>query len=468
MKPTKIGPVFMISIMVLATVGVSYAHWEETLYVSGIMYTDDIHPYFDNPISNDPCGDFWLDPWEYGVWPNPSTFPDDWQGSRKNKDVGCTNISLISETELSIEVNDAYPCYYTHLYWEIKNSGSVPVNLVSYKLVNLSLIADFDGDGVIDVDLVIPKNRDLVIGTEYYIKWADDGQSVWIHEGEPNNPANFDFVIMPTGDFAIGDQLDPERWEQDGQQHHEDPADEDYVFYADLGIHFLNGCWQLVTYDFDIEMVFYNWPELCDVGELPFHNADLMLVLDRSGSIDANELADLKDAAHTFIDAIHADDAITGQTSFETVGHMDLHLTMDKTLAHAAVSGLVTTGWTNLYEGLLLAYTELMLGTYDPMTDPACVGDRIPDGDYPDYIECITDGEPNEPAGGDPYGLAEGVANDCDAANITIFVLGVGLAPGGAAEIFLENDIATSPSHYYALANMADLEQALLDLVNPP
>jgi uncharacterized protein YegL len=467
MKPTRIGPIFMISIMVLATVGVSYAHWEETLYVSGIMYTDDIHPFFRNPISNDPCGsDLMLDPWEYGTWNIPSTDYLDWNGGRKIKDVGCTDIEILpdsEDTELSITVEDAYPCYFSHVYWEIVNDGSVPVNLVSYKLVNLSLVLDTDGDGVPNIDIVIPKNRDLVIDTEYYIKWNDAGDSVWIHEGVPNNPDNFDFSIKPTGDFAIGDQLDPWDWQNDGEEHFAPGTDGHYVFHADLGIHFLNGCWQLATYDFDLEMVFYNWPELCDVGELPFHNADLMLVLDKSGSIDATEMGQLKTGANAFIAAIHMDDAITGQVSFETSAYMDLHLTNNETAAHDAVNNLMTTGGsTNLHDGLLFAYDELMLGTYNPAVDPdpgTSVGDREPDTDYPDYIVVITDGNWNQ--GGDPTP----VADDCDSENIEIFVLGVGPDVDGT---FLSTYIATTPGHYYTVATMGDLEQALLDIANPP
>jgi hypothetical protein len=476
MKPTRIGPLFMISIMVLATVGVSYAHWEETLYVSGIMYTDDIHPFFRNPISNDPCvePELWLDPWEWGEWPYPSVNPDDWIGDRKNKDVGCTEIIIqpdSEDTELGITVWDAYPCYFSHVYWEIVNDGSVPVNLVSYKLVNLSLVVDLDGDQDPDVDIVIPKNRDLVIGTEYYIKWNDAGDSVWIHEGVPNNPDNFDFAIMPTGDFALGDQLDPNYWENDGLPHFAPGTDGHYVFHADLGIHFLNGCWQNATYDFDLEMVFYNWPELCDVGELPFHNADLMLVLDKSGSIDATEFAALQTAANAFITAIHMDDAITGQTSFETTADMDLHLTSSEAAAHTAINTLSpTSGNTNLYQGMLLAYDELILGTYDASNDPgSSVGDRIPDGDYPDYMVVITDGAPNEPGSYPaPYNLAWGVANDSDAHGIEIFVVGVGLAAGSPNEDFLKYDIATTENHYFGIADYDDLEDLLILLVTGP
>jgi hypothetical protein len=476
MKHVKIAPMFMISIMVLAGVGVSYAHWEEKLFVEGIMYTDDIDPYFHDAVSNDPCDyaqfGMVLDPWECGYWPPGSRVYDQWVGDRKNKDVGCTDIELdTGGTTATITVRDAYPCYYSHVYWEINNAGSVPVNLVSYKLTNLSFAVDTTGDGNNDIDVVIPKNKNLVINTEYYVKWNDD-QSVVIREGAPANPDNWDFMIMPTGDFAITDQLDPERWIDDGKDHHADPAEAHYTFHADLCIHFLNGCWQLATYDFDLEMVFWNWPELCEIDDFTFHNADLMLVLDKSSSIDATELADLKTAANAFIDAIHSNDAITGQTSFNDNGYMDRHLTSNAAACHAAVNALTTSGYTNLYEGLLLAYNELMAGTYDASLDTAAnsfssVGDREPDGDYPDYIVCITDGYPNRPLGGiDPHILAAGVADDCDSAGIVIYVVGVGTTVD--TRTYLMDDIATSHAHYFDAADYDDLEQILIDLVSGP
>jgi hypothetical protein len=474
MKPIKIAPMFMISIMVLAGIGVSYAHWEETLYVEGWMFTDDIDPYFKNAISNDPCiiddvlDPFELDPWECGYWPVPSAIPADWVGDRKNKDVGCTDIIYLDDAHLGIQVWDAYPCYYSHLYWEVWNRGSVPVNLVSYKLTNLSCYVDYDQDGLIDIDVTIPKNRNLVLGTEYYIKWDEQG-NVIIHEGMPAHPENFDFMLMPTGDFAIDDQLDPERWLQDPQPHV--VGDVDYMFQVDLCIHFLNGCWEFAIYDFDVEMVFYNWPENCEIEDVVgFLNADLMLCIDISGTIDEIELGQIKTAGHTFLNLIHSDNAITGQVSFETNAHMDRHLTSYEQRCHDALDLLSDTEFrTNLGDGIIFCYNELMAGTYDAGDDALdmSVGDRVPDGEYPDYIIVMTDGAPNEPGGTNPYDYAQAAAENCDAAGIEIFVVGVGIMVQSDME-FLRDDIATTPGHYFGINDYSGLEAALLAIITPP
>jgi hypothetical protein len=244
------------------------------------------------------------------------------------------------------------------------------------------------------------------------------------------------------------------------------------------------------VYDFDIEMVFWNWPEGdpdtgCDPEDEPAgipHNADLMLVLDTSNSIVIDEMTDLKAAANAFITAIHQDDAITGMTQFNDVGSLELHLTSSEANTHAAINGLPSDGdgWTNMYEGLDLAYDELMLGTYDAGQDTAgtSVGDRILDSDYPDFIIVITDGETNRPTGdppNDPMTLAKNVADACDAAGIIVYVVGVGI-PGTTPpepwntmsyEDYLENYIANCPECYFSIDDYSDLQQVLVDLVNP-
>lgn len=498
MKTAKIGAMFMITVMALTAIGVSYAHWEEKLYVEGIMYTDDIDPCFENAISNDPpwdpgmVNDEFKDPWECGSWPaDGAQNPWDWIGERRNKDVGSCEIAIDPNdcTRLSITIMDAYPCYYAHPYWEVVNYGSVPVNLYSYTLRNLSFSPDVNTDPV-----VVSPDFDMTICTTYLVRWNwDDVNNEWVPEiveddGTSYNYDEWDFSFHPTGDFQIGDQLDPDTWEDEIENgrvriQNEEPC---FRFHSDLCIHFLNSCEQLAVYDFDIEMVFWNWPEGdpetgCDPDEeeLIPHNADLMLVLDTSNSIITSEMTNLKTAANAFITAIHADDAITGMTQFNDVGSMELHLTNSEANTHAAINALPSDGdgWTNMYEGLDLAYDELMLGTYDAGQDLLgnSIGDRILDSDFPDFIIVITDGETNRPLAGyaDPMTMAKDVADDCDAAGIIVYVVGVGIptdtppAPWNTMsyEDYLENYIANCPECYFSIDDYADLEQVLLDLV---
>src|SRR3989344_9366330 len=80
---------------------------------------------------------------------------------------------------------------------------------------------------------------------------------------------------------------------------------------------------------------------------------DLMLVLDRSGSINSTELTQLKNAANSFITALapSVNGVHTGQSSFATNATLNLHLTDNEAAAHAAINALVAGGNTNLAGG---------------------------------------------------------------------------------------------------------------------
>lgn len=196
-----------------------------------------------------------------------------------------------------------------------------------------------------------------------------------------------------------------------------------------------------------------------DGGEEPCEKKpDVMLVLDRSGSISDPEEVTLKNAANAFINALNpsAATAHIGQTSFATNGTLDLQLTDDATAAHNAVNALSTTGFTNLFEGLSLADDEL-----------ASVRDREDVGS-PDFAVVITDGEPNEP-GSDANArtVAAAEAADMRSKGITIYVVGIGVTPANAT--YLTNSIASpGAGHYFAAADFDDLEAILQDIANCP
>jgi len=178
--------------------------------------------------------------------------------------------------------------------------------------------------------------------------------------------------------------------------------------------------------------------------------ADVMLVLDRSGSISNSELTSLKTAASAFVATLNpnTNGAHIGQVSFSTTGSLDLHLSDNLTAINAAISGLNNGGWTNLFDGITLADSEL---------DDTHIHDRD-DTNSPDYMIIITDGHPNRP-------LPSNTADDKAAAaattakkkGVTIFVVGVG---NDVNSNYLKS-IATSPAHYFFVTNYAELQNIL-------
>jgi len=265
MKAAKLGAVFLVAVMALAGIGAAYAHWEETLTISGVMTTDDIDPVFECQESNDPSDtdgspgrDLSLDPTSCGTWTDGT-----WDGTRREKDVGYMNCVVVNEGKgVNIVIGDAYPCYYSHAYWCVTNYGSCPVLIHSVQLKKVSIQTDPDDENTY-TEITLDNPIDLVADTTYYIDYIyDDAADSWsvVVDTGVNNPEDYDYSIMPTGQFALDTQLDPHSWGT-GNGHMEFPDQYEDELEQDMCVHFENGCRQSFKYDFEIDLVFYNWPE---------------------------------------------------------------------------------------------------------------------------------------------------------------------------------------------------------------
>lgn len=186
-----------------------------------------------------------------------------------------------------------------------------------------------------------------------------------------------------------------------------------------------------------------------DITENP---TDIVLILDRSGSMDGVPLESLKEAANTFIDIIDeaTDGTQDGQigsgsrigiVSFATTASQDTQLITSVDDLKAAVDDLTANGSTN-HEA---AFTQA-LALFDPASDNAKV------------MIMFTDGETT--AGGD----ANVVASAAKAQGVTIYSIGLE-GDGGIDEQALE-DWASDPSSAYVVIapDAAELEQIFENL----
>lgn len=211
-----------------------------------------------------------------------------------------------------------------------------------------------------------------------------------------------------------------------------------------------------VTYGCDL------WIEATEIslpgedGGFCTDQADVMLVLDRSGSIDAGELATLKTAAHAFATALNPDGGVhVGQTSFATNGSLDTHLTgvHVPTIANG-IDGLVAGGFTNLFEGINLARGELNDANL-PFERPA----------VPDYMVVITDGDPNRPTNiATGQAMAASEADLARADGIKVYAVGVGVT--SFTETYLKTEIADDAAHYFSAADYTSLQAILEGIAN--
>ncbi|MDD5110271.1 MAG: VWA domain-containing protein [Patescibacteria group bacterium] len=178
---------------------------------------------------------------------------------------------------------------------------------------------------------------------------------------------------------------------------------------------------------------------------------DLELVLDRSGSI-GSDITLLKTAANAFVTTLapSADGTHIGESSFADTGTLDQVLTGNETDVHTAINALVSSGTTNLKEGIDLA-----------------AGDIAANGrpTIPDYMVIITDGQPNQPPDdANARAVALASATAAKAAGIQIFVVGVG---SQVNPTYLKT-IASGDDHYYQASDYASLDNILKQLTECP
>ncbi|MBS1253206.1 MAG: hypothetical protein MAG451_02255 [Anaerolineales bacterium] len=167
-------------------------------------------------------------------------------------------------------------------------------------------------------------------------------------------------------------------------------------------------------------------------------SADVMLIIDRSGSMDGQPLADAKTAAKLFLDRMDLSQDQAGLVSFSDTGILDQPLTSSAGAVRVAIDALSAGGNTNIADAVSKAQAELA----GPRTKP----DNAP------VIILLSDGVPN--VGADPTGEARSAAAAAKGAGTRVFTIGL----GDQIDSSLLRDLASSPSDYFFAPTSADLE----------
>lgn len=197
---------------------------------------------------------------------------------------------------------------------------------------------------------------------------------------------------------------------------------------------------------------------------------DIMLVLDRSGSMDDDSycvgngstsefwcewfggtwvddpLQSAKNSAKDFVDLLNPARDKVGLVSYSTNATLDHALSDDYVSVKADIEAMSADGWTNIGQGLELARGEL---NANGRTDAVPVIILLTDG-IANVNESGT-GTPDE-TGGEAY--AQNQASLADAEGTRVIVIGLG---DGVNEECLRDNIATSPSDYYYAPTGGDL-----------
>ncbi|MFW6384897.1 MAG: vWA domain-containing protein [Halodesulfurarchaeum sp.] len=203
----------------------------------------------------------------------------------------------------------------------------------------------------------------------------------------------------------------------------------------------------LLWYDEDGDNVFE--PGAAGGGE-----ADIVLVMDVSGSMAGSKMANAKTGAKTLVDAVGSDVRIA-LVSFSTQEALVQELTSDKAVVKAAIDGLSTGGTTNI-EGGVNGGRDILLGIDESdEVDPSVVGD----GSTPNMMVVLSDGAPNVDDDGDGSVDPVDEADDAKAAGVELFTIAYGVSAGSTTAQTLE-DMASEPveSHAYLAADIDEVE----------
>lgn len=116
----KIGLLLLALIIALGCSGVAYASWNNTLQASGTVNTGSFEQGFIACSTNDPPGT--IDP-------------------GKPQDVASTVAQLACPEnggwrKVLVTITNAYPCYYSEVYFTLKNHGTTPARIASITITN--------------------------------------------------------------------------------------------------------------------------------------------------------------------------------------------------------------------------------------------------------------------------------------------------------------------------------------------
>jgi uncharacterized protein YegL len=162
--------------------------------------------------------------------------------------------------------------------------------------------------------------------------------------------------------------------------------------------------------------------------------ADVLLVLDRSGSMNGQKIADAKAAAKGFVDRMDLSTDQVGLVSFSDSATLNQVLTQMAGQVRTAIDGLAASGLTNITDAITQAQAELTSGRHRAGNQPVMV--------------LLSDGQPT--AGGDPRPAATAAKN----AGTRIFTIGL----GADVDPNLLRDLASSPSDYFPAPTSSQLD----------
>lgn len=180
-------------------------------------------------------------------------------------------------------------------------------------------------------------------------------------------------------------------------------------------------------------------PPVCD-PTIP-QPIDLMLVIDRSGSMSGQPIVDAKAAAIAFVDFLDLGTDRVGLASFESVASLDVPLTHNGETVKTAINNLIASGGTAIGEGVAVGHSQLIANATPGVTPVLVV---------------LSDGVNG--SGRDPLTAA----NAAKAEGIKVVTIGLGFG----ADEDLMRAMASTENDFHFAPSSTDLEAIFTSIAN--
>lgn len=166
----RVGLISLVLVLALGTLGVGYAAWTDTLYISGTVTTGSVE-------------------WEFSGIPGQGDAGLDWncffdldggEWVLMDKDVASTTVAYEAGEEphhMTVTIDNAYPYYGNHINFAVHGLGSIPLRIWKVEFVVDSTVVEtiYDEDEYIYLDLGGDGADDLEI-------WWGNGFGEQLHE----------------------------------------------------------------------------------------------------------------------------------------------------------------------------------------------------------------------------------------------------------------------------------------------
>jgi uncharacterized protein YegL len=181
------------------------------------------------------------------------------------------------------------------------------------------------------------------------------------------------------------------------------------------------------------------------IARVEIQEIDVMLVMDRSGSMQGEKINSAKAAAKTFVDQLNMSRDRVGLASFADEASLDCHLTNNTVTIKSKIDSLVANGYTNIGGGISKSNEEF-------------VNYGRPDAIW--VMILLSDGEANRPL---PESSAKQYAIDqaecakiLEGKGVRIYTIGLGSPPDLDEDTLRQ--IAFDESKYFHAPTADDLE----------